>query len=186
MRVLDFLVRATCTGNILRSAPHGKGESSRFECRDGLWVSKIWRDNQLCQGAPSAMDTAPCTSPYCTCREDAQWNNKLLEFKMYRDADCAGEQFSTAAAVVDQCFSWNGKGYTLQCAREAVTRTEFDNTDCVGDGTLSDITPSNTDEYCYVLKCGTTADRFVDENGARSKLRIAVLVLSLVTLLLAL
>eukprot|EP00486_Rosalina_sp_Unknown_P003609 CAMPEP_0201573010 /NCGR_PEP_ID=MMETSP0190_2-20130828/16633_1 /ASSEMBLY_ACC=CAM_ASM_000263 /TAXON_ID=37353 /ORGANISM="Rosalina sp." /LENGTH=72 /DNA_ID=CAMNT_0047999465 /DNA_START=33 /DNA_END=248 /DNA_ORIENTATION=- len=28
--------------NILRSGPNGSGESSRFECRNGNWVTKIW------------------------------------------------------------------------------------------------------------------------------------------------
>eukprot|EP01083_Nonionella_stella_P296936 1008576_1 len=102
--------------NILRSSPTGIGESSRFECKNGNWVTKIWKYNTECEGDPDVVDTSPCIKPHCTCKQNANTNNKLVEFKMYDDPKCEGDYFSTAAAVIDQCFQYNNKGYIIKCS----------------------------------------------------------------------
>mmetsp|Transcript_48180 Transcript_48180/g.43196 ORF Transcript_48180/g.43196 Transcript_48180/m.43196 type:complete len:221 (+) Transcript_48180:34-696(+) len=157
--------------NILRSGPNGSGESSRFECRNGNWVTKIWKDNTDCSGEPTIMDTASCISPYCTCNDKANENNKLIEFKMYDDPHCNGDYFSTTAAVIDQCFEFNNKGYILQCTDNSITRTEYTATDCsdIKTSITTEITPQNTDYYCYSWKCGTNAVKFDDNSTARIK-----------------
>eukprot|EP01083_Nonionella_stella_P134532 409310_1 len=151
--------------NILRSGPNDVGESSRFECRNGNWVTKIWHNNYICAGEPDVVDTAPCVHPHCSCAENANTDNKLVEFKTYDDTTCSGLYFSTAAAVIDQCYEYNGKGYILQCTKHSIMRTQYEHTDCSdSDGKTTDITPTNTEYYCYSFTCATDSEQF--ENNA--------------------
>merc|ERR1712154_339701 len=143
----------------------GLGESSRFECRNKNWVTKIWRTNMQCMGEPDVVDTAPCIHPHCTCSDTANKNNKLVEFKMFDDPSCSGDSFSTAAAVIDQCFEYNQRGYILKCNDATVTRIEYNDINCYGVGKSSDITPMNTENYCYSIKCGTNSVRFEGNKG---------------------
>ena len=170
----------------MRSGPNGIGESSRFECRNGNWVTKIWKDNTQCLGEPTIIDTTACIHPHCTCKESANINNKLIEFKMYDDPLCNGDSFSTAAAVINQCFESNDKGYILSCTHDTIIRTEYENIHCNDNGNnppnVTNITPQNTEYYCYSFKCGTNSVKFEDNKGERFMIGKSLLLVIIITI----